>query len=68
MDGESTTILKHIEMMEEDELEIFVDVLDGKVGPTSPTPTGVEYDSAFTTLPPIALLHIVEAEWRMPRG
>lgn len=43
MDGKSITILKHIGMIEEDELEVFVDVLDDKVGP------GVVEDKALTT-------------------
>lgn len=34
MNDKSTTILKHIGMMEEDELEVFVEVLDDKVGPS----------------------------------
>lgn len=38
MEGKSITILKHIGMMEEDEVDVFVDALDAKVGPTSPTP------------------------------
>lgn len=49
MDGKSTTILKHIGMMKEDELEVFVDVLDDKVGPS------VVEDKALTLLPPVAL-------------
>jgi hypothetical protein len=43
MNGKSTTILKHIGMMEENELEVFVEVLDDKVGPS------VVEDKAFTT-------------------
>lgn len=54
----STSILKHIGLMEED-LEIFVDVVDNRFAPTLP---GAKYDRALNTLPtPTWSLGSVEA-------
>lgn len=50
-EGRSTSIPKYIGMVEEDELEVFVDVLDDKFGPNSPTPLGAMGDRALTLFP-----------------
>lgn len=47
--------LESIGMVEEDELEVFVDALDDMSGPTSSSPSGVLEDRGRTFLPPNSL-------------
>lgn len=52
MEGWSTSILRHIGMAEEDELEVFVDALDDKSILTSMTLPCTMDDNAMTLLSP----------------
>lgn len=51
-EGCLASILKYIGLMEEEDLEVFVDDVDDKFAPTSPTLPGAKDDRALMLIPP----------------